>query len=1168
MANTLESLLADILRREKDSLQIIEMLSSIYSANNDRVTLIYQNPDGTESTYQVESHSYLMSELKRIDKNLTNITGMGTNSASIKLPDGTIKTIFSSEAPVSPAPVGNIAKPMFFYKRGNKVYDTLLDPLIYVKFDLTNYLNQSVKQVLVKKAIINADTVQTIDAFNQKLNNTTTSYDAMVALLNDEGITWDEYDEVYDLPPKNPRFSGSFDVVNIVKKDITQTLNGQQVKSGKMFYKLNTILYTDIDLGKSDVSLKIGDQLYVTGYSTIDTSYKIETIDTTTNEITVKTVEGYRNIVAGVNRLEIAPGTNLATNLEVRVSNNEYAVIFFKPLNPNMNIVNTDWGTGIGMYTGELVDYSNKADTVTLNSFYDMFVKDPGANLKSLANDKSISLQDAIKPDAPVLYSTNFRVEQINKHREDQQSSDALRKSFSDKNTIKSKIDAIDVSIDNKKVYIAVTKFNSDTEMANATKDLSAMISTRESLVKQYNTLINDIIAKVKNLSDFTPKYAALGFFGLPLPKYKDPDNKTGQQDAIQFIIQYRYLRKDNTSVESPAFIYKQPTDTSSTTSTEDKKATFSRWEQIISKMRDKSVVVTNTVAPTSSDQNKTMAVTTIAMIQEDTINPDEINANQIKIDITSNESIEIRVKSVSEAGYPFMQSDWSNSIIIDFPDELINAVDVIGAEAQNEQVKAMFMQELNAMGVDNHLSDNVDDGAVTYKHLASSIATTFKTPENKPIDVNSMIVQQQSDIANIKALMGAAQPKMQVNLLDSNGNFIQKIENNDSLNIFAGYYKDQVSGLANPKGAIISKVYFIEVANVGDIDLELLSYVPGGNNWKVPPGLPESSTPYSRYLTNQDEYMNYRKYWQVPLSFRSYKDYDTEVITNQQSYNRPYINSAPFQSSQMMGQIVYGRERDITLNDDLYATVTNVSNKVVDFGGTPTSWIWAGHSDGLGYGGMSTFGVHINHPDLILSPVPSDFMNNFSVMFNRSTGVPHKNVDLVTYKPIYPNFCHSPLMYAGEGDTVDYEKQQKYLQKTQAQSAVAADFPIKMGFLANDQYLIGKYTCGAYAFIGPPTDLSLFSGSLIYNKGLVLKYGASNSIRIPIIFTCRMTDYYGSGDTGTGLIGGYRGGTPLSNITYAKKIGIDLLPKGLDIFSVDLRFEMQYKAKSVNDIK
>ena len=53
-----------------------------------------------------------------------------------------------------------------------------------------------------------------------------------------------------------------------------------------------------------------------------------------------------------------------------------------------------------------------------------------------------------------------------------------------------------------------------------------------------------------------------------------------------------------------------------------------------------------------------------------DVNDPDIVNINQVDIPITPNEKVEIRIASVSEAGFPYnpLKSDYSTSVTVDFP--------------------------------------------------------------------------------------------------------------------------------------------------------------------------------------------------------------------------------------------------------------------------------------------------------------------------------------------------------------------------------------------------------------------------------------------------------------------------------------------------------------------
>jgi hypothetical protein len=78
-------------------------------------------------------------------------------------------------------------------------------------------------------------------------------------------------------------------------------------------------------------------------------------------------------------------------------------------------------------------------------------------------------------------------------------------------------------------------------------------------------------------------------------------------------------------------------------------------------------------------------------------------------------------------------------------------------------------------------------------------------------------------------------------------------------------------------------------------------------------------------------------------------------------------------------------------------------------------------------------------------------------------------------------------------------------------------------------------------------------------------------SITLDLVFQYRMTDYYGvtsNNDTSTGRIGGIIGNT-FSNLTYAKKIGVDILDSNNQDFKFDIEVYAKYKAtgKNINSI-
>jgi hypothetical protein len=121
-----------------------------------------------------------------------------------------------------------------------------------------------------------------------------------------------------------------------------------------------------------------------------------------------------------------------------------------------------------------------------------------------------------------------------------------------------------------------------------------------------------------------------------------------------------------------------------------------------------------------------------------------------------------------------------------------------------------------------------------------------------------------------------------------------------------------------------------------------------------------------------------------------------------------------------------------------------------------------------------------------------------------------------------------------------------------------------KSSFTPNDQYLLGKNSCGCYMFLLPRDEKSLKVNGDDSLSTAIIEVGDNNSVSIPLVFQYRMTDYYGLGYRGIGAIGGdYTGVT--TDLRYAKKMGIDLFDVDGNRFSFDLEIFAKYAVDKLN---
>jgi len=132
------------------------------------------------------------------------------------------------------------------------------------------------------------------------------------------------------------------------------------------------------------------------------------------------------------------------------------------------------------------------------------------------------------------------------------------------------------------------------------------------------------------------------------------------------------------------------------------------------------------------------------------------------------------------------------------------------------------------------------------------------------------------------------------------------------------------------------------------------------------------------------------------------------------------------------------------------------------------------------------------------------------------------------------------------------------------------SELPDKFGFLSNDRFLIGSNTVGSYLFLGPSVFNQLNVKGIDARSTKTVEIGDENAIIIPVVFQYRMEDYYGtSGGAGAGIVGGFNPSVtvPPKNLTYIRRIGVDIYAQDEPAFSFDIQVSAVYKKSSLSQV-
>lgn len=1240
--NSISTILPQLLRLYNNNVTAYEKITEAVTSSQQTVTIDLTDGTGNTKKLQVPSFGFLKSEIDRLDQNVKTLVNfnVGGNS-SLLLSDGTFRKIILSSLLSEAKDLTSIPSVNQFKVKDNFFFDDFLTPLLYVSFDLTGQVPNQTEEAVIKRVFLTLDTPQKQAYFNQNLKGSTTlEYTTTIANLEDQSIIYVTDESVEPLPPNRNRFYGNFDIVDISSSNITQVINSVQSSQTTKLFILNKLTYSDADLTTTDsLSLRVGDSLVVNS-SPIDTRYIVKSIDASTNAVTLELVEGNKGLSIGADVLKIYSTTDDTIEVNLNVGFNEYMLVFIKPVDPNSRIPAVNWSPGTGFYTNDLLYTQADGSIIPLSTYYKNAVIDFGRYIMSLSVDKLPTSAQGLQPNAPSLNVTDFRVVPINQQVTDQTVVKNIEDLSKQKNSLSSELKELDSAITQKRAEVATKNYQNNVERDADRNALFGLVQQRGTKSDLYSSLVKEIDGRVRDngLMAADPKYRVRGFFPIPEPRVSQ---ETGTQQIVQFLIEYRYL--STTGASNPVKTFEFSDNGVSTT------GAYSNWNQIYSSIRSRSY------------NSATERFEWDAVITQDA---DSINMNQLDISIQKAEQVEIRIKSISEAGWPSnpAYSSYSNSVVISFPEDINtqNALSDIIKQNQDALAAVKLQEAINARGIETHISSSFYSGERYFAHDASVIASGFvASSSQQPIDLFTKLNELQNVIIQLQQQLSGVKAEIQLTFLDENG-VETPIARNQKNTLFAGYYTDAVNGLTIKKGAIVTKTFFINIKNSTQTPLELVSRIWGSGDRQVvesenPTNGIASSIPasiysyldnYNTYTSSDTDYNTVRRYDIVPL-----------LLTNPDvSANNKYGNIdslSPYQSCQTKGQFIYARYKDIAAEQDFYSYVDpsgtrmdklddaeySYSRTTAATTGNSSQFIWGGsfYWDGsvfkpttdTAYSGTGAdtgdvLEAHIDHPVIAAGldsfksyyenitydtgtgsglgatvPSSSDLRSNSTPInvFSTCTAVQPSSTTLGR-KVSLPIFRHSKFINLLDSDTRSKQQPIYLYEKLNSMgttgtfnitaSATLSDTSIgiiggggtsytgiglapfnyqravKMSFDTNDQYLLGKRSCGAYLFLSTDKHDSIVVNGKSQTSVKTINAGTTSSIKVPVSFQYRMTDYYGAGSTGIGNIGGDSTGRT-TNLKYAKAIGVDIYVKGGDVFSFDIEVSSKYSPDNLN---
>ena len=702
---------------QTNALSLLESLQKAVSTKDTVVQYDYENlKDSSIVRYQIPSYTSITNRLKALERNMSNLSA---GKATISLNDGSRRQIVLTALPETPNRITGISTPTTFNIDSNWFFEDLMFPGLTVSLDLTSQIEDSADRVKISRIILDSKNEATQQFWGNILANNTYDYISLKSLLAYNNIRYSEDIEEIQLPLVSNTVTGNF-----------QIMYDPEIINGNTWYTFDTLLYKTIDENGTDQGqnnvLSVGDRL---AYN--DSLYSIVEVNQNDNKVRLKIISGAAFPgVYSIFRIYQDPFRSKV--IDVRIGAHEYDIIYIKGVNEAFNLLSNDWSDPIQFSTDELVNVNDV--NIDLKKYYSLYVSDWGSKWIAESKERRIDAYYGHIPNAPMVVANDLRVVQINTQVNAALNTADLKNLAADIESTRTLIESLQKTIASQKSNLINIKSTVDynkaqDEISTNTKNLEIQQTEYSSLVKRFQSSIQENQAVVEN-----PKYHIRGFFPIPQPRYRDED-QTIPEEVIGFDIAYRYICEDNTGVQLNTFNY---TDTEKNTIVT---GTFTDWICTQSTLKQR---IWN--PETEMFDWKT----------ENVADGSEININQIDIPITKGEKVEIKVRSISEAGYPDnpLKSDWSESVVISFPSNLqtTNAMAELVQEVNDDALHIAIRQDLSQLGLVAHMNDSIANensvSGVYCHHTANNIAYEDRSENGE----NTYTVSLQTKIEDLEA--------------------------------------------------------------------------------------------------------------------------------------------------------------------------------------------------------------------------------------------------------------------------------------------------------------------------------------------------------------------------------------------------------------------------------
>jgi hypothetical protein len=787
-----------VLTFNKNIVDILSKINSLTTTTESSVDVQLFDEEGILRNFTLPSFTSLKAEIDRLNNNINSLYSIDADGALIQTSNSNqFKKIITVDLNREPLPISSLGVISEFKSKINWFFDSLMDPMLDIELDLSGKIESNVKRCFIRRYIIEFET-DSNDSITPNGQSALNSFNNL--WRGNANIVFEEFEkwlkttpgilnplkpkidqDFFDLEPNTLLYDGEFSVIRIQEDRINK----------KLWYVLNTLDY--IITETSDVrQLAIGDELIVNSEKT-STRYRVIEVSVSESNprVRLERIEGIEPIPVGIGTLKIYSPIILSERVKISIGYGERNVLFLKAINVENNLVSKRWSLGTGFYTNDLrLQSTDEENGLTMEQFYRENVSDYGLALRELSS-KKIPNKLGVKPEAPRIDEGEFRVVQSNKHLTDLSNFELIKSKYNTQLKLKSQVKQIEDAIVEKTTKLRISTFSNESDRKQFISDIDDLYSKKRNVSSLLSSVASEIILLSSDPnSKVKPEFRLRGFWPIPPAQ---TGAGTIPQEVVQFRVQYRYVAIGGLETTLEQFKISQDG--------VPRTAVFSNWNEFKTDVRRR-------VYDRQSD--------VYIWPEEDIENPENSNINRIDLPIRNGESIEFRIKSISEVGWPEspIESDWSEIVSINFPDDINPVSDEDGLilqSANREEIVSSINSELEARGLNEHLSDTVISGNRILYHDSSKISSGFRAEDNTMLDLFEYLKRLEDKIKRLEDTISRTRGILKVSILRGNREYIVKNDSETVFNVDCEDYLIQASFASGTNRVYQNNIYSIK---------------------------------------------------------------------------------------------------------------------------------------------------------------------------------------------------------------------------------------------------------------------------------------------------------------------------------------------------------------------